>query len=151
GLRSLYSTEPIANALNGFDHRRSVAQFFPERANHDIHHIASTVIALFPNVLQQGSAWNRLSTMPVEILHDAELKLGQARPASVHYQFAGCGVEQAIILDTQLRRDKASEPAVNRGRPEIQHRRGVGSSIEFNTPLAQHPKTEPLCDSGIRT
>ena len=51
GLVSLFSTEPIANALNGLDHRSSVAKF-SQRADDDVHYIAFAVVALFPHILQ---------------------------------------------------------------------------------------------------
>ena len=51
-MHSLISTEPVTDALNRFDNRGKVGEFLSQRTNHDVHYVASSVVALLPHTLQ---------------------------------------------------------------------------------------------------
>src|SRR3954466_11534274 len=49
---SLFSTEPVADALNSLDYVCDVGKFFSQSTDYYIHHVTSPVVALLPNVFQ---------------------------------------------------------------------------------------------------
>lgn len=49
---SLFSTEPVADALNSLDYVCDVGKFFSQGTDYYVHHVTSPVVALLPHVFQ---------------------------------------------------------------------------------------------------
>ena len=64
----MFSTEPVTDALNSFDNRGNVGEFFSQRTDHDVDHVASSVVAALPHILQQNNTGDGFPRVPLKIL-----------------------------------------------------------------------------------
>jgi len=125
------SSKPVTHAAHGLEPVSFRSELAPQRADRSLDDVAAFVVGP-PDGAEDLVAAGHCASTGEEELCQRELDPGQRYPPAVDDQLACLGVEEAGVVDSELARGQARQPAVDRAGAEVQPNRLKGRAPDVD-------------------